>query len=115
LGTCHFAFPSAVHNRFIHSLGVFYLARLFLQNIKSSKEIDDETYKAILTASLLHDIGHGPSSHSFELYMNGNFHHEDMTIRMIENKEGQIYPILKKNNINIDLIIQIIENKTDEP
>jgi hypothetical protein len=47
--------------------------------------------------------------------MNGNFHHEDMTIRMIENKEGQIYPILKKNNINIDLIIQIIENKTDEP
>ncbi len=115
LGTCHFAFPSATHNRFTHSLGAFYLTRLFIQNIKSSKEINDETYNAILTAGLLHDIGHGPSSHSFELYMNDNFHHEDMTIRMIENKEGQIYPILKKYNINIELIIQIIQNKTDEP
>ncbi len=114
LGTCHFAFPSAVHNRFVHSLGVFNLARLFLNNIKATKEVDEETYKAILTAGLLHDIGHGPSSHSFEIYMNNKFHHEDMTIRMIKNKKGQIYPILKKYKINIDLVIQIIENKTDE-
>lgn len=67
-------FPSARHDRFIHSLGVFHIGckivdRL-LQDYSSAKVGFDlspvfESYKI---ACLLHDVCHSPFSHTFEKY-----------------------------------------------
>ncbi len=70
-------FPSAHHDRFIHSLGVFHLGGLafthLYENAKSC--LDDignddwERYKvSFLTGCLLHDCAHAPFSHTFEHY-----------------------------------------------
>lgn len=71
-------YPSARHDRFIHSLGTYHLAGKAFQNIKlnSKEEFSDQismtfwdTMKANFElASLLHDCGHSPFSHTFEKY-----------------------------------------------
>ena len=66
-------YPSARHDRFIHSLGVFYVGKMIAEHLE--KEccefgIDVKTYdilkKSYLSACLLHDVGHAPFSHTFE-------------------------------------------------
>ena len=67
-------YPSAHHDRFAHSIGVFHLGRLAFQSLwRNSKEIiilSDSTWemyqKTFEIACLLHDCGHSPFSHTFE-------------------------------------------------
>lgn len=66
-------YPSSVHNRFIHSIGVYYLGSLAIEGIKKNcnEEIKDELHKYESTfklACLLHDLGHSPFSHTGEVY-----------------------------------------------
>ena len=69
-------YSSAVHNRFVHSLGVYYLGRIaaisFLDSLgdKSSPDFSDvEQYiKIFELACLLHDVGHAPFSHTGEKF-----------------------------------------------
>jgi HD superfamily phosphohydrolase len=60
-------FPSARHDRFIHSLGVYHLSRSVSQAINQREE---EKYDKLLVnfqiAALLHDVGHSPFSHTLE-------------------------------------------------
>jgi HD superfamily phosphohydrolases len=62
-----YVYPSAVHTRFEHSLGVAHLAMNIMANLPI--EIDEYEAKMIRSASLLHDIGHGPFSHLFEVIL----------------------------------------------
>lgn len=66
-------YPSARHDRFIHSLGVFYVGKMIAEHLE--KECEDfgvslQDYdglkKNYLSACLLHDVGHAPFSHTFE-------------------------------------------------
>lgn len=72
LGFSEFVFPGATHTRFIHSIGVMYVGdKAFEKLFKSTPQTPDllrikETFKL---ACLLHDIGHGPLSHSTESVM----------------------------------------------
>lgn len=66
-------YPSARHDRFIHSLGVFYIGKMIAEHLEkecSEFGVDAETYdnlkKSYLSACLLHDVGHAPFSHTFE-------------------------------------------------
>lgn len=67
-------YSSAVHNRFVHSLGVYHLGELVAITIKerTSGEIPVENLDRILEifklACLLHDLGHSPFSHTGENY-----------------------------------------------
>lgn len=67
-------FPSARHDRFIHSLGVFHLGSKIVENLKkyyNSMEIGfdlDMIFSSYRAACLLHDIAHSPFSHTFETY-----------------------------------------------
>ena len=66
LGTASFVFHGAESSRFTHSLGVFCVARKIYNRLT---EINDEFKKekfVLYGAALLHDLGHGPLSHTSE-------------------------------------------------
>ncbi|MCO7176290.1 HD domain-containing protein [Sporolactobacillus kofuensis] len=66
LGTTFFTFHGAEHSRFGHSLGVYEIARRIIEIFKYRNHWDDSETMVTLCAALLHDVGHGPFSHSFE-------------------------------------------------
>ena len=69
-------YPSAHHDRFAHSLGVYYLGQLAFSNLKKNsfeflKDYDlnwELIQNSFEIACLLHDCGHSPFSHTFEHY-----------------------------------------------
>ena len=68
-------FPSARHDRFIHSLGVYHLGTRIVNHLKDdingfyvSEEIDATVFNSYRLACLLHDVSHSPFSHTFEDY-----------------------------------------------
>src|SRR3978361_441504 len=63
LGLAYFAYQSAEHSRFTHSLWAFHLAQRLIAKLRLSYEIPESDETAVRIASLLHDIGHGPFSH----------------------------------------------------
>ena len=62
LGFVYLVYPGANHTRFEHSLGAMHLASLLAKQL----ELSEEDTLLVCTAALLHDIGHGPFSHSSE-------------------------------------------------
>ncbi|MCS7162145.1 MAG: HD domain-containing protein [Bacteroidia bacterium] len=67
LGLAQFVYPGAVHTRFGHALGVLHLAEEALLSLsRKGLAIPPSTWEAVLLGALLHDIGHGPFSHSLE-------------------------------------------------
>ncbi|KAI4339545.1 hypothetical protein MLD38_024477 [Melastoma candidum] len=105
LGVTHMVYPGAVHSRFEHSLGVYWLAGEAVQKIKQFEGlelgIDHFDVQTVKIAGLLHDVGHGPFSHLFEreflpLVQTGpKWSHEEMSVRIIDN-------IVDEHNIDID-------------
>jgi len=93
-----YVYPSAVHTRFEHSLGVAHLAMNIMINLPV--EIEEDEAKIIRFASLLHDIGHGPFSHLFEVILIKyfNLNHEQVGREIIIRSE--IADILKDIGIN---------------
>ncbi len=71
LGFAEYSFPGASHTRFLHSLGVMHLAGRAFDSIFRSFKFSNEAAKsrlrrAVRLGALLHDIGHGPLSHTTE-------------------------------------------------
>ncbi len=80
LGLSDYVYPGAIHTRFHHALGAFHLMRkaLSILQIKGNK-ISEEEVLAAEIAILLHDIGHGPFSHTLEKCLIAEVHHEDLS------------------------------------
>lgn len=122
LGFSEFSFPGATHNRFIHSIGVGYVAGLVFDSIfrayplKASNR--NRFRQMVKLAALLHDVGHGPLSHTTEQVMpelaklnikiyqeqgvdqNRQANHEDYTIKFVT--DSYIADIIKKYYSDID-------------
>lgn len=68
LGFVYLVYPTATHTRFDHSLGVMHIATLIGERIlQQLGSFDEEALRHLRVAALLHDIGHLPFSHSFEV------------------------------------------------
>lgn len=102
LGTSSFTFHGAEHSRFSHSLGVYDITRricdIFQRNYSIQKVGDggwDDSERLIaLCAALLHDLGHGPYSHTFEHIFHTD--HEAITVAIITSPDTEIYQILNR-------------------
>ncbi|NGM85454.1 HD domain-containing protein [Paenibacillus sp. 7124] len=88
LGTTYLTFHGAEHSRFSHSLGVYEITRRIISQFERSgyKDWIPEERLLTLCAALLHDLGHGPFSHSIEEAFQMN--HEDWTCRIILEDTG---------------------------
>ncbi|MCW6682486.1 HD domain-containing protein [Aerococcaceae bacterium NML160702] len=118
LGTSSYTFHGAEHSRFNHSLGVYETARRivdkFERSFPSQAEHDglwDTSERLIaLCAALLHDIGHGPFSHTFEEIFNTN--HEKLTQLIITSPETEINRILRRVSDDFPDKVASVINKT---
>ncbi|MBO9604409.1 MAG: HD domain-containing protein [Paenibacillaceae bacterium] len=83
LGTSFLTFHGAEHSRFSHSLGVYEIVRRIISQFERNGYPDwpQEERLLCLCAALLHDIGHGPFSHSIEQAF--AMHHEDWSCRLV--------------------------------
>ena len=91
LGLVSTVFPTATHTRLEHSLGVFrncclYITALYSDNYNPifKQLINEDDVKALLLASLLHDLGHYPFAHELEEISN-EFKHEKLTLQFLDN------------------------------
>ena len=117
LGFSEFAYPCAVHNRYIHSIGACHLAGtafqgIFKKHFFSNQEKFHTFFYLARISTLLHDIGHGPFSHAIEHAMppvaelglpvevsgkdlKRQASHEDYTLKII--LDSSLTPILEKS------------------
>lgn len=100
LGVSEFVFPNATHTRFAHSIGVFHTARGLVEIIR--REIGEAVFnrdraEVAVVAALLHDLGHGPFSHTFEGVQKSRGvekDHERWSAEVILHPDGGIRPLL---------------------
>lgn len=84
MGLTHFVYPGATHSRFQHAIGALYLMQSAVSVLREKGvEISDEESDAMCAAMLLHDIGHGPISHSLERVI-VDVEHEDISLATME-------------------------------
>ncbi|XP_057830386.1 uncharacterized protein LOC131041362 isoform X2 [Cryptomeria japonica] len=105
LGMCSLVYPGAVHSRFEHSLGVYWLAGEAIQRLKQyqGRELDIDRFdiSCVKLAGLLHDVGHGPFSHVFDggfiprVLPDIKWSHEQMSVKMVDY-------IVDEHHIDID-------------
>lgn len=89
LGFSEFVFPGATHTRFAHSVGVCHTARQIVGvlQLQLGNKFKEERARAAICAALLHDLGHGPFSHTFEGVLKErkiNKKHEKWTTEIIQ-------------------------------
>ena len=94
-GLLNLIFPGATHTRFHHALGAMHLMFTALETLKlKGIEISKEEEKSALLAILLHDIGHGPFSHALENMLMDDWHHEKLSLllmnKMNEEFDGEL-------------------------
>jgi len=87
----HLVYPGALHTRFQHALGAMHLMGLALETLKSKDVvITPEEEEAATIAILLHDIGHGPFSHSLEHTLVQGVSHEYIS-SLIMNEMNEMF------------------------
>lgn len=112
LGGTHLVYHTAEHSRFSHSLGVYEIVRLMIERVSDLKNVlTEQEQVALLCAGLLHDVGHGPFSHSFEAVTKTD--HEEFTDRIILENTS-INEILMEEDPELPkLVADIISHKAE--
>ena len=107
LGLLHLRYPGAEHTRFAHSVGVYHLATMCIDELvrKRNQLMRSQwpeilvTHKiAVQLAAIFHDTGHGPMSHLWEAFCrrrlettdeNNSWEHESVSYRLVTEGIGE--------------------------
>ncbi|HKZ37510.1 MAG TPA: HD domain-containing protein [Chryseolinea sp.] len=104
LGLTDYVYPGALHTRFQHALGAMHLMGKVLDNLRTKGiEISNEECEASQIAILLHDIGHGPFSHTLEEVLLSGIKHESLSYLFIDKLNNEF-------NGALGLTIEIFRN-----
>jgi len=105
LGLSCIVYPGANHTRFEHALGAVFLMRSAVSSLElKGIAITREEAEAVSLAILLHDIGHGPFSHTLEHTIVGGIGHEQISALLMED-------LNRRFNGRVSLAIQIFKNQ----
>ena len=114
LGGLYYVFAGASSNRFEHCIGVSHLAKMFVEKLQLSQPELNITHADVLCvelAGLLHDLGHGPFSHLFDMKFlkqmgtaPDGFEHEHASIAIFDLliEENKLLPHFYKSGLNED-------------
>ena len=104
-GLLSLIFPGAKHTRFHHALGAMNLMFKALETLKlKGVKISKDEEKAAMLAILMHDIGHGPFSHALENMLMDDWHHEKISILLMNR-------LNKEFKGKLDLAIEMFQGK----
>ncbi len=104
LGLTDLVYPGAIHTRFHHAIGAMHLMGTAIDVIRQKgHEITEQEAEAASIAILLHDIGHGPYSHTLEKSIVTKWDHESLSLLYMKR-------LNKTFNGKLDLAIQIFQN-----
>ncbi|MCO4520929.1 HD superfamily phosphohydrolase [Streptococcus infantarius subsp. infantarius] len=95
VSTTVFTFHGAEHSRFSHCLGVYEIARRVTEifDAKFPEIWDSNENLLTMVAALLHDVGHGAYSHTFEKLFDTE--HEAITQEIITSPDTEVNVILR--------------------
>lgn len=104
----HYVYPGAMHTRFHHALGAYHLMSKAIRVLQSKGvPITDEEAEGVSIAILLHDVGHGPFSHTLEHTLI-QVHHEELSILFMEKLNEEF-------NGQLSLAIEIFKGTYHKP
>jgi uncharacterized protein len=107
LGTTFLTFHGAEHSRLNHSLGVYEIVRRMIDDVFDGRpEWNKDERLLCLCAALLHDLGHGPFSHSFEKVF--DLDHEHFTQQIILGKTEVNHVLSKVDNAFPKKVAEVI-------
>ncbi len=85
----HYVYPGALHTRFHHALGALHLMQQAVISLRGKGvKINKREAEAVMIAILLHDIGHGPFSHTLESTLIETSH-EDLSVLFMQRLNDQ--------------------------
>lgn len=97
MGFADLVYPGAMHTRFAHSLGACYLAGKAMDELNAKGiATHKEDYLAARTAALLHDVGHGPYSHSLERSLVTDVPHEAISHLIMQRLNAEMGGMLDR-------------------
>jgi uncharacterized protein len=104
LGLSDLVYPGAHHTRFHHALGAMHLMGRVLKTLQQKGiEISEAEAEAAQVAILLHDIGHGPFSHTLEETLLKEIKHESISYLFMRELNSRF-------NGALDLALQFFRN-----
>jgi HD superfamily phosphohydrolase len=105
MGFSYYVYPGAHHTRFEHAIGAMHLMQEVIAVLrKKGVEISEEEAEAMQLTILLHDIGHGPFSHTTEALLAGMIMHEEVSLEVMKRLNDQF-------NGALDMAIAIFTDK----
>jgi HD superfamily phosphohydrolase len=119
-GLTELVYPGAKHSRFHHAIGAMHLMEKAIETLKVKNiEISEEEKKGVLCAILLHDVGHGPFSHTLEHTIMEGLVHEKISLYIMEalNEEfdGQLDMAIQifKGEYHRKFLTQLVSSQLD--
>ncbi len=104
LGLSHLVYPGALHTRFHHAIGCTHLMFNAISTLRAlGHEITEEEAKGVTLAILLHDIGHGPFSHTLEHSIISGIRHEEVSLLFMKELNNEMHG-------ELEMAIQIFTN-----
>ena len=120
LGMTEIVYPGATHSRFHHALGALHLMMNAVFTLRQKNvKISDAEAEALYCAILLHDIGHGPFSHTLEYDIVNKVSHEDISSFFIErisiafDGKLDLALLIFKNNYHKKFLYQLVSSQLD--
>ena len=105
LGLTNLVYPGALHTRFHHALGAMHLMHEAITVLRQKQiDISEKEKQAALIAILLHDIGHGPFSHTLEHSIVKGVNHETLSSLMMNRLNEEF-------GGKLDLALQIFNDR----